>query len=250
MHHLLYSSPPSLVCASETWLSSVPNSFLDPCGSFTVLRCDRPGDVRGGGTCAFIPRSWRCSQVDIDKTRIASSGCELVCFDINLVQYKLRFFVIYRPPGSKFSSESNRSNMTKLTEILFDYVDPRITHFILGDFNLPSIDWSFGPLHSDNFSAQKMFYDCVSSLGFIQFVTEGSRLNYQGSSNILDIILCNDPLGLSINNYLDPFSTSDHAMIDFSISIPYDESHEPVRSSTIKLPIYDWANANFQAINE
>ena len=75
-----------------------------------------------------------------------------------------------------------------------------------------------------------MFYDCVSSLGFVQFVTEGSRSNYHGSSNILDIILCNDPLGLSINSYLDPFSTSDHAMIDFSISIPYVESHEPVRS--------------------
>jgi len=132
LHHLLYSSPPSLVCVSETWLSSVPNSFLDPCGSFTVLRCDRSGDVRGGGTCAFIPRSWRCSQVDIDETRIASSGCELVCFDIYLIQYKLRFFVVYRPPCSKFSSESNRSNMTKLTEILFEYVDPRITNFILG----------------------------------------------------------------------------------------------------------------------
>ena len=74
-------------------------------------------------------------------------------------------------------------------------------------------------------------------------------MNYNGQGNILDIVLCNDPLGLTINNYLDPFSTSDHAMIDFSVFIPVVGPADP-HSLPIVLPTYDWTNANFQAINE
>ena len=64
LHHLLYSSSPSLVLVSESWLSFAPNSLLDPSNLYTVLRCDRSNDVTGGGICAFIPRSYHCIQID------------------------------------------------------------------------------------------------------------------------------------------------------------------------------------------
>ena len=125
LHHLLYSSSPSLVLVSETWLSSAPNSLLDPSNLYTVLRCDRPNDVIGGGSCAFVPRSWHCSQVDINIDSISATCCEMVCFDIFLNNSKFRFFVVYRPPCSKFSSQINTTNMSLLTKLLFDFVDQK-----------------------------------------------------------------------------------------------------------------------------
>ena len=68
------------------------------------------------------------------------------------------------------------------------------------------------------------------------------------------LCFCNDPLGLIINDYLDPLGTSDHAIIDFSVFLPIDSSSNTTPSGPHSLPIvlptYDWANANFQAINE
>ena len=78
-------------------------------------------------------------------------------------------------------------------------------------------------------------------------------MNISGSNSILDLILSNDQYGLTINNYLPGFSTSDHVMLDFSIFPPQSKINSSLRSECsdlpIVLPIYDWSAANFSEIN-
>jgi hypothetical protein len=97
---------------------------------------------------------------------------------------------------------------------------------------------------------------CFSNLGLYQFVMEPTHCSHSGKNNILDLILSNDPLGVIINQYSDPLSTSDHITIDFSIVLPYcdidacntENLHVP---TDIPAPskIYDWASADFASIN-
>ena len=151
----------------------------------------------------------------------------------------------------KLSSIARHNKIVLLTKILYEYVDPKLTNFILGDFNLPRIDWAAGTFAVDNM--HNIFYNCISDLGFSQFVNEGTRLNISGSNSILDLILSNDQYGLTINNYLPGFSTSDHVMLDFSIFPPQSKINSSLRSECsdlpIVLPIYDWSAANFSEIN-
>ena len=58
-----------------------------------------------------------------------------------------------------------------------------------------------------------------------------------------------------ISCLLDPFSTSDHLTISFSIFFPDNEvdpcsfTDQAVRPDPIKLSVYDWSAANFDAID-
>ena len=73
----------------------------------------------------------------------------------------------------------------------------------------------------------------MSHLGMSQLVTQPTRITNTGQANILDLIFTNDPLSINIVNFLPPFSTSDHLMIDFVIyynSVASDESLFPRNS--------------------
>ena len=59
-----------------------------------------------------------------------------------------------------------------------------------------------------------MFLDATIDLGFSQYVAEPTR-----GENILDIVLCNDPLLISEVNVGPPFSISDHNRVDFLICL-------------------------------
>ena len=111
------------------------------------------------------------------------------------------------------------------------------------------------------------FFDMFSSMGFHQFVSEPTRLNINGAGNILDLVLCNNPLSVNVDCVREPFSTSDHCIIDFSVFVDNFTpavltSHDGINkgsgnasvlnSSTndITLPVPDWPKADFDAIND
>jgi hypothetical protein len=101
--------------------------------------------------------------------------------------------------------------MIKLAEWINSCSTTDASSLIIGDLNCLDICWESGVV-SDNI--QKLFYDTVCDLGFVQIVNLPTR-----GANILDLIVCNNPLLVSSFNLLSPFSTSDHDVVVFNLNV-------------------------------
>ena len=137
-------------------------------------------------------------------------------------------------------------------KILSKHFDPQISNYYVGDFNLPYINWDLNCPKPDG--VHDAFFQCFSDLGLWQFVSEPTHSSAIGrANNILDLILCNDELGVLINQYSDPLSTSDHNIIDFSIILPHVDSTDHANNiknhNQINLKIYDWSSADYPSLN-
>ena len=123
--------------------------------------------------------------------------------------------------------------MYALTQALSLLSAPRDTTFILGDFNLPDIDWANHITIHDG--VDDIFMNCMSTLGMTQFVREPTRLSHSNAENILDLILSSDISSVQISDTLPPISTSDHLLLSFNVFIPHPTSSTPDATDTSSL---------------
>ena len=256
---------------SETWLNcSVTNSMLDPLHHFNIFRCDRPNrpgqalhhfnifrcdrpNRPGGGVCAMIPLQYKCHEhvfSDDDLSMLKISGCEIVCIDVTIVTTKHCFIVVYRPPNSSDPKSESQIKITNLKHLIVKLTHPVYNTIIVGDFNLPRINWATHDYPHDGL--HDVMYDCFNSLGFIQFVHDASRVTRSvNNNNVLDLILCNNCIGVDIDMLDPPISNSDHAIIKFSVFSDSVLNNSPSFIDTnIKLACYDWSSADYPAIND
>ena len=119
------------------------------------------------------------------------------------------------------------------------------SYLVLGDFNLPSIDWNKHIDPSDPKSKEILTF--CSDHGCVQLITSPTC---QG--NFLDLVLTNDPMIVSSVMVGMPFSTSDHDSITLSIITP---SNDYVNSQSMsvgcasKPVVYDYCNADWAGFN-
>ena len=91
-----------------------------------------------------------------------------------------------------------------------------IPTFIVTDLNCPNIDWQ---------SHSRVIGEIDSA--FVDFATGNCYVQCVISSNILDMVFCNDPILMSHIDVLPPFSGSDHNAIEFVISCESWSSRPP-----------------------
>jgi hypothetical protein len=104
---------------------------------------------------------------------------------------------------------------------------------LVGDFNFPTIDWNNLQFSADRDRCSTLFSMFSKQFCFDQLVTEPTRIHTTGNSSLLDLILCNDPFIVSDIIVCEPFSTSDHCSINFSLIYP---------SQSANLPTHDFRN--------
>ena len=152
---------------------------------------------------------------------------------------RLRLTVLYRPPGI---SGSAILDFEQLALYLRSVALHNITHVIVGDFNCPDIDWQL--MSAPSGSLQEDFLFCLSELGLTQLVHSPTH----SAGNTLDLILVNDPFVVFGLELCCPFSTSDHASLEFSIMTP-SEPNKVVDSANHCIPVRsafpDWKRADF-----
>ena len=107
---------------------------------------------------------------------------------------------------------------------------------LVGDFNLPDIDWESMTAPGD--AKSKNFLDFCLSHGFNQYVSVPTRLK-----NILDLVLCNERMLISDLNVSMPFGLSDHDSITFSVAI---ENSVQKKESQPDYAL-DWTKTNWSA---
>jgi len=220
----------SIVLVTESWLNaSIPNCFIDFNGRFQVFRKDR--DNLGGGVLALVDTTISACNVSLSDI---FSALELVCFDVFMPLLTVRFILCYRPPKYDTGATNYLSLMLRCIEQLTASKLPTI---LVGDFNLPHVDWVNMTASSDQFHQQ--FLDCIVHNGFLQYVVEPSRGN-----NILDLVLCNDAFLISDCIVCPPIIGCDHNSINFTLHCSAPNEPEPPT-----VVIRDFRNADFASLN-
>ena len=194
----MYSSSYHVLCLTETWLSTtIYNKEILP-SNFCIYRSDRPS--RGGGAMICVSNSISSrliashSDIDLVIVQLLTSPCVILC-------------CVYIPPNC--SSSYFCSAISILETILTQH-----NHvIILGDFNLPDINWS--SLTSPSPSST-ILCDLIFKFNLIQMVNNATH----SKGNILDLILTNIDYLIS-NMLITPSSnqllSSDHFFISFDV---------------------------------
>jgi hypothetical protein len=170
---LLLSKKYSLIAVTETWLSSkVRDSTLISDFAYKLIRKDRKSRV-GGGVCFFLRDNVEFVQISCSSS---TDLFDVLCIDILSANSPLRVILVYRPPD--LSLEQTQLMCDELAVLL------SVPHksILLGDFNLPGIDWG-GSGSSSASKTEVVFYDFCLDVDLIQLVTLPTRKNH-----ILDLV--------------------------------------------------------------
>ena len=136
LQYLMYHLEYNCILVTESWLSDgVCNGAIDPHSRYNIFRRDRCMS-RGGGVCVLVRRELTVVQVVLDDRY---SKLELIVFDILDVSPAIRVFVVYLPPG--YDNDA-RNYADTLVACFNGYVSTCRNSVIVGDFNLPRIDWN------------------------------------------------------------------------------------------------------------
>ncbi|EFP11931.1 hypothetical protein CRE_23222 [Caenorhabditis remanei] len=184
-------------CLSETKLDdSFTDSLLSINDNYSILRKDR--NRHGGGVGILIAKHIRFVPVDLPAS---SQSAEVCAIDIFAGGTTIRIITAYHP------------NHGHCKSTLFDTLEylliPGKHTVLLGDFNMPCIDWN---LLSAPDKACSDFVDFVVKHGLTQSVKSPTRFNPE---NILDLCLSNTGI-ISDVSVGDLFS--DHCLIKVVLS--------------------------------
>lgn len=167
----------------------------------------------------IIKESLDSVEIDIQCNDVESVWCKLTTPD----RGTMALGCFYRPPGA--TNETIKS----LDSVLASLPDDRI--ILAGDFNLPSLKWDGAIPPSGNSSA---FYDVINTYGLEQYVLSPTR-----GTNILDLILCNDPSVVRCVSVLP--GISDHNIVSAKFILP---QLVPASCDVKKVYMYNRANYN------
>eukprot|EP00111_Clytia_hemisphaerica_P015044 TCONS_00044288-protein len=104
---------------------------------------------------------------------------------------KLVFACIYRSPTKQANSHENNSMLNSLLKSLSQ--DKRYSHkCIVGDFNLPTIDWENWTTPHIEDSKEEKFLDALRDSFLYQYVKEPTRCRGTDDPSLVDLILTSE----------------------------------------------------------
>lgn len=235
--------PVPFMAITESWLKSYISDAQISIKNYNSFRADRP--KRTGGGCLLYVHS---NLIVTNESSYSDNYNSLVMCSIDSMNAFVA--VIYRPPDS--SIESFRNLLAKLQEhmdtLTKDERTPDI--YILGDFNLPGIDWEYCTQsqseHSNSQGAGNTLLEFMDYNFLTQMIQEPTR-----GENTLDLVLTNKPQDV-IESRITDTQLSDHKLIDLLLGF------NPIKPTTItkeevdpfSFRAVDYHRANFPAMND
>lgn len=220
VEHILLLHSPDIMVITETWLHpNIDNSELCPPG-YNIVRKDRAS--RGGGIAIFFKQSYQLTPVSmsIDYEVLL---CKLTCHNVSLM-----VCAVYRPPNTPVSM------IIDLNTYLLQHVKCSTNFILLGDFNLPCIDWDTLSAHSQDRANGEALIDLAFSLNLTQIINSPTRFE-----SLLDLVFLSDNLGSKEYSFEVVEGISDHDMVHVSISLG-----QTPRSRTTVVSIPDFNRAD------
>jgi len=207
LQHIMYNENCDCIFITESWLhSGICDGVIDPRDEYYIMRKDRCSS-KGGGVCVLVKRCISVVQVVIpDKY----APVEVMGIDFIGIKPKLQIFAVYRPP---YYDVDAVLYMQSLIDCLSECMSDKCCSVVLGDFNLPRLNWNV--LSGPRDSLHTPFIDFVSKFGLTQLINFPTR-----GGNILDVLLTNVEQIVAGISCLPPIGCSDHAIVEFSLVLP------------------------------
>lgn len=133
------------------------------------------------------------------------------------------FGCVYRSPNS---SDPNNEALLKLFYEIEN--SPHTNIFIVGDFNLPKIDWDIPSVSGTGNKFARDFVEVLQNLYLSQLVEEPTRMRDGQKSNVLDLVITNQVDMVDCLVISPPIGKSDHMVLDFRLFLPGGVTSVPV----------------------
>lgn len=237
----------NIVCFTETWLNPEINNAEIFANKFLVYRQDRnvlnSTKSDGGGVLIAV-----LSVIDSELFLIPNTETiECICVKLKLSNKHIYIYCLYIPPNS---SEDVLTKHLKALEFLSDQLRDSEFIIIVGDFNLPTINWieddsNINVLVPTNLVKQIEIdiIDIVLNAGLYQI---NKQSNHQGRT--LDLFFTNikDDILVELANI--PMSKVDKFHPPCEIFFKISDFKE--LKTNLQKPIFDFNKTNFVALND
>ena len=207
LHHAL-SEDYDVCVISETWLNNDDTSVVEalkPQG-FNFQHVCRTKSSRGGGLGIFFKDS-----IHVRKIKSANhSTFEMCLWNLQFKQTDLILMALYRPPYSANHRKTIPMFISEFSEVWSDilatYSNDRL--LLLGDFNI----------HMDNVNNcdTRSFIELLSNFDCQQHI----NCQTHESGHIIDLCIAPKSTKLNISPATTDYYLSDHAFINFFVSLP------------------------------
>lgn len=172
---LLHVHEPHIVALTDTWLSDpVLDDEIIP-ADYYIARRDRGS--RGGGVALLIKRGIQFTPCTLS-TRAEFLSCRVI---INDCVYN--FIIMYRPPDSSLSV------LQELHDYLFQPFSACMKLIMLGEFNLPNIDWINLSCQGPSLIHCAEIIDIAYAFKLVQVVSSPTR-----GDSVLDLVFLSDDI--------------------------------------------------------
>ena len=224
--NLVSGSNVGLCCVCETWLHSNISSSVVSLPGYNFFRNDSPTNKRIHGVGLYVRDDIKVGHTYSDHPNTVG---------VFLPDFGITVLVVYRPP-----SYSLFENLSLISYLYSFCIDREL--ILVGDFNLPAIDWS-SEVPFTNSVVEGKFLDLFTSLGLFQWVTRSTFLR---SDNILDLVFTSESDRISDLSLFDPFPGCDHFPIKFDYL--FCSSANSV-TNTSSVSVFNFFKGNYNNIN-
>ncbi|MGL5707139.1 MAG: endonuclease/exonuclease/phosphatase family protein, partial [Aeromonas sp.] len=195
-----------VVAISETWLrepDQVPNYITE---RYSTHRQDRMVGNRGGGVLIMVSG-------DIDHRKLDAGlnkgGIEAMAVMLNFHSKAVLLACIYRSPCSTAEEDA------ELLKLLDGYRALTQQVVLIGDFNMPEIDWALQEAHGSR--GGELFLSWIQDNGMYQHIASPTRYRGVQVPSLLDLILTTIEEGVHMIEHSTPLGCSDHMVIRCAI---------------------------------
>ncbi|KAF4514234.1 UNVERIFIED_CONTAM: hypothetical protein B566_EDAN019511 [Ephemera danica] len=228
---------PLIVGITETWLSTDIRDSEVHLPGLSIYRKDRTDGRAGGGVAVYLPED--LTVTILDSAPWSALPDSLWCSFRNDSTTTTLLGIVYRPPNP--SAEADEVLLSALNAL----TNTRNSNIlILGDFNLPQLDFTLMNVQGSENSFASRFLKAIVDAGLTEHVQDDTRISHSLSTSRLDLIFTNEPLMISNTSCHAPLGLSDHCLIQFDYTSNSSCTQREHR------PRHIYRKANYAAIKE
>ena len=168
-----------------------------------------PSD-QGRGILVYINEN-----IDYSLSTNNSSFCENLFLKIKIGRNIINFGVLHRSPNSTKEKNHQLKNLiANLNETQSN--DPTL---IVGDTNLPQIDWEAMSTLKDENSTEFTFIEATKDALLTQHIKEPTRLTGRDKASLLDVVMSDIVLKDLDITLKEPIGKSDHVLVKIDMPV-------------------------------